>query len=532
MGSAITQSTDNSDSEPENTYSDDFSRFGSLDDIIDDNERVNTVLVSDSGLTRVGGDGHNEVEFAVGMVVTDRRILFAAVDSEMMGDTGTLPYAELAAVTVDEGSLELATTDGVVWQFPVADADDESVGSALRHLRWIGQVRSRLVSIRNDVEMVAGEIRAQAAEMNWEQARETYEQTREQLDDLICTVQCTAPLEDAVLAPDLATTERTLEGAHTRLYIERARSQLELGRHLVRNEDYDQASKVLEQAQEYYESAREWREVIKRGDSFQFGTQRDLQNDLEDLGWEIETVAAEPIRQAHEQKILAQNADDEEQAVEHWEGAFRRYGNVLTLEWGDSERNFAGDPQQVREEMRYAATHLIDNHETVARSKWNEGAKMEQNGALGAAVQRCKSATDHLERAHELAGEFDPARADTIASRLQTMFEALIEMRASAVEGPAETTDNPEESTDEDSEAETTGETPDQPSETEDEWPPSLGDLSEIDTHQEITLEVDGLSSEASDSKSGRSQQKTDQEEEDHPDQAGEREQATSTRRE
>jgi tetratricopeptide (TPR) repeat protein len=473
--------------------------FDSLQDITDDTEDVETVLVSERGLTKTAGNREQHIDYAVGMVVTDRRILFVTLDSEREGDRGELTYDDLAGVDRMDGALELTTTDGVVWQFPLSGTDHEAVDAASRHLRWIGEVRSRVVSSRNDVEMAAGQMRTRANDLKWDRAADTYHAARQRLDDLICTVQYTERLDNEILAPELADIERTLEAAYARLYVERAKSQLDLGRHLVENEDYEQARKVLEQAQAYYEQARDRSDVIERGDAFQFGTQRELQTDLEDLGWEIETVAAEPIRQAHDEKIQAQRTDDPETEIEHWEAAFRGYGNVLTLEWGDDERHFAGDPEAVRAEMQQAAEQLIELHEQGARETWNTGAKLEQQGETAASLERCKSATEHLERAHELAEEFEPDRTTELGTRLGKMFESLIEIRDAMKESRSKS-----ESTDEQAGTMgTDGERSEESSENskhdeelendEDEWPPTVSELSEMDTHHEITLELEDV---------------------------------------
>lgn len=461
-----------------------------LENITDDSEEIVAAVANDSGVVRTSGDRSQHVDLAVGLAVTDRRIVFTALEGGGGADTGALSYGDLAGIDVDEGRLEFTTTDGVVWKFPLDGPDSDAADALGRHLRWIGSIRSRVVSTRNDVELAAGEIHSHADDLNWENALATYRRARDELDDLICVVQCTDPVDDTALAPELAEIERTLEKARARLSIERARSQLELGRQLVRNEDYQQAHRVLEGAQEQYRTARGRSDAIERGDSFRFGVQRELTNELEDLGWEIETVAAEPIQQAHEAKVQAQNTDDPAKAIEFWETAFRRFGNVLTLEWGDEKRHFAGDPAEMRKEMNLAATRLVVLHERVASELWNGGAALEADGDLQAAIGRCKSATEHVERAHELATEFDPETADELASRLERMFETLIDMRDTVDDWghdeqvPEIGTEQIETSTDSNIDGERNDDM---------DWPPSLDDLSEIDTHHDITFDVEDL---------------------------------------
>lgn len=439
---------------------------------------MRAAFTSPDGLTRLSGEEERHVAFTVVMVVTDERILFVGGDAPERGlgqDAGSLAYDDLAAVGVEGGEpavLTLSMANGVRWEFPLPDADPAVVDAVVRHLQWIGELRSRIVACWNDLELATGEIRDNAEAMNWEEAEAIYDEHRETLDQLICAVQWTEPIEDHVVAPELTDMERTLERAYARLYIERAQSQLELGQQLVENEDYDQARKVLQTAQEYYERADERADAVERGDAFRFGEQRELRDELDRLEWEIEAVAAEPIRQAHEAKIMATNATDLERTVEHWETAFRRYGNVLQLDGGD-DRNFAGDPEEVRTEMRDAADRLINGYRELAREKWNEGVTLERNGAVKSALRTCTDAQDHVERAAELAREFRPEEVQAIEQRYEAMAQVLREMRETA------TVDRQQErETDTPAGVET--------------GPPQGGseDLSELDSHQEITFEA------------------------------------------
>ena len=482
LGSAITDSDENPPESLESGGARGAPTEELLTNITDDNERVRAAFTSPDGLTRISGEQERHVAVAVVMVVTDKRILFVASNQtgdDIGADAGALAYDDLAAVATegDEPSiLALSMANGVRWEFPLPDADPDVIDSVVRHLRWVGELRSRLVACKNDLELAAGEIHDHADSMDWEDAEAVYADHRETLDRLIGAVQWTDPIDDHVIAPELTEMERTLERAYARLAIERAQSQLELGQQLVENEDYGQARTVLQSAQDQYERATGRADAIERGDAFRFGEQRELREELDRLEWEIEAVAAEPIRRAHEAKIMATNARQSAVAVDHWETAFRRYGNVLTLDWGDDDKNFAGDPEEIRAEMLTAATELIECHCDLAREKWNEGVTLERNDAVKDALRACTDATEHLDRAAELATEFHPGDTTAIERRRDGMKASLREMRDTAtVEPPAD--------------GETQGETTDEDSETE---PPagSAEDLLDLDTHQEITFDA------------------------------------------
>lgn len=454
-----------------------------FDTIIDETEVVIGDFRSKEGIVRIEGGERTAIDQTVLTAVTNRRILFTTPGG---GSTGavTLGYDELAAVTVGDPMLSATTTEGIGLEW----RGSETVPTALAaHLRWIGQVRAAIRTLGTDVDLAAGAIRSHADAMEWEEGLQRYRDRRQQLDAVLNDVFCTEAVAETALAPELTDLERTLETAHTRLFIERGRSRLELGRQLIENGDYEQGRKVLGQAQADHKEAKELRDAVERADAFQFGTQRDLAEDIESLGWKIETVAAEPIRQAHEAKITAQSADDPAEAVSHWERAFKRYGHVLTLEWGSDERNLAGDPATVRPELEGAATRLIELHSTLADVCWNEGAEQQDTGELKAALQCCLDAQKHLERAHELAAEFDPGRVNSIATRLETMADAVMRMRNSEPTADSETADTTEPGGPARSDAET------KPASKADEPLPSADELAEIDTHHEIALDSEEL---------------------------------------
>lgn len=421
------------------------------------------------------------------MVVTDRRVIFVTSIREDEPETRALEYGEIAAISVVEGSaIELSGTDGTVWQFVLPSPKSETLEAVLRHFEWVGEIRGRLVRCRNDVGLGAGEIRSYAEEMEWDAAESTYDRLRDRLDRLICAVQWTEPIDDEILAPELTSMERTLESAYARLYIEQANSQLTLGRQLVDNGDYEQARTVLRRARSFYETAKIRSEAVKRGDAFQFGTQRELHEDLERLGWEIETIAAEPLRQAYEATVRAKNTDDPTEAIHHWESALRRFDNVLTLEWTDSDQHFAGDRDKTREEIARIARTLVDLYVSRSEEVWMEHVESQRPGTTKETIRSGEVALSQLGRAAELARECAPDRAAEIRGWRDEMHGELAEMRE-CLANPAG--DDSAAETDEgiaEEQSETDGENLNESSTAI----PSIEEITSIDTHHEIALDL------------------------------------------
>lgn len=460
-----------------------------VENIMADNERVRAAFRTPRGLTQISEDSARRTAQTAVMVVTDRRVLFTADPKQSTISSGhsySVPYAEIGSVSIggdERDVLVLSTTEGERWEFRLPETDPETVDAVIRHLQWVGEIRGRVVAGRNDVELAAGEIREHAAAMEWEAAAEVYETLRQQMDQLILAVQWTEPIADQDIAPELTAMERTLERAYAELFIERGHSQLELATQLVDNEDYDQAGPVLQSARESHGRAQDRLEVITRGDAFQFGEQRELRDELDRLGWEIETVAAEPLRQAHEARIRASDATDTPTAVERLETAFRRYGTVLTIARRDDTPAFAGDGKDARENMTTVGSRLVSGHRELAHGKWDEGIEAEQAGRVKDAIRACQRAIDHLERAEELASGFQPDEVGDIAEHRARIEQAVTGLRERA---PADHADT---NRDADGERE-----PNVADEANDgQSLSSTGqtmDLLDMDTHHEITLDA------------------------------------------
>lgn len=387
-------------------------------------------------MTRIEGGDERHVDVAVVMVVTDRRLRF--VSGAAGAEAGSLEYADVASVALtlrDESeqdrAVEITSVDEVRWEFPLPDLT-ETVEATLRHLAWIGEVRRQLVEVSAEVERAADEMATLAEAKDWEGAEEVYEETRRTVDTVIGAVFATEPIADHHLAPELTDVERDLENAYVALYIDRSSAHLTLCQHLIENEDYGQARNVLARAKAQHQSARQHAESLQRGDAFKFGEQRELDQDLDRLGWEIEAVSAEPIRQAHEEKILANGADDPIEELEHWERALARYVNVLALEADHDERQFAGDEEEVHEEMGRAADNLVSLHRLLATSRWDQAVTHHDDGDIETAIEHYTAAQDHLSRAHDLAGQFDPETATTLREELEEVVDSLKRVRESA----------------------------------------------------------------------------------------------------
>lgn len=392
-------------------------RFGgAIEEIIDDTEELLGTVVAPDGLVYEDSDGRRQIAGPVVVAATGTRVVFVTADDRET-DAGSLEYVDLASVDVERGEVTVSTTAGVRCVLAVADS-----GPPLAHLQWVGELRRRLVSCRNDVELGADEIRDQAKAMEWHGARDRYEELRGRLDALIDAVQRTAPVPEAAIAPELTGIERRLECAGAHLSLRRAESKRQLARQLADAEEFDQLGTVLDSAKTHYDRARSHAAALERSDGFRFGEQREVHTALAELSRDLDDLAAEPRRAASEAREAASDATDPASRIEHLETALERYREALAF--GD-----AGDDC----ELAAVAADIVESRREAARVDWNEGADLARAGRAKEAIRTWRDAVDHLERAAELAEEFDHEAAEQLSGRLARVERSVESMREAAV---------------------------------------------------------------------------------------------------
>jgi len=401
--------------------------------VSEEQERPRAALIGTDGVVREENGEENLGSPAV-VVVTNARVMFVVPDRsrELNLREWSVHYGEIADVSIERGAqsrIEVRTCDGVEWRCTLSDTDPGVLDAVARHLRWVNYVRGRVLTLETQVEEAADEIRGHADSMDWDAAQETYQDIRRSLDNLVSAVQITTPTANDTLAPELTDIERTLEEANVRLYIERAGSQLELGRYLVEHEDYDRAADVLERARQLHLRAEGQSDAVRRADAFAFGRQRELTEDLERFEWELKTVAAEPVRQANEATVMAAETDDPDTAVQYWETAVRRYNSILSLDWWRDTQEAAEGISDVCAERDQAVVGLVESHTEVASKRRCEAVRNRERGDTTGAIERFEEAVTHLERANELAEEFDYDDADDIRSKLTEVRRTIESLR-------------------------------------------------------------------------------------------------------
>jgi hypothetical protein len=359
------------------------------------------------GVTVERPDGTEEYEPDRGhggaAVLTDVRVLFAAGRSD--GDrTVSVPLVDVVDVRTEDGLLGGAfvveTVDDERYRFPcrgdLAPAReflDAAVGVWTRAQRHVDEAREQVERLCSafesgdaDVVLAAvGDVEATLAEAC--EAAEPLDCARVRIDERA----------DAVRA-DLAGIERRARAEYAEQARERAHVRWDDG-------DYETALDALEEADKAYAAALESGGQEPPDDL--------LAERRETLADERDRLAATPVERADHAADAASATDDPGAAVDWWGTAVERYDTALSLDWGRDERRFAGNPDELRDDLAEAARELVAACCELAREHVADGDD-DREANPEAAAAAYDLAADALAEAREVARERVPGATDEI----------------------------------------------------------------------------------------------------------------------
>lgn len=379
--------------------------------ITPDAESVRAAFVTPRGTRLQREDKRQYLPDSDGLLVTNRRLVFVRVEG---GDRvrKSVAYGDIATLAVEEAAgtvVSCKTTAGERWRFELPADESAVVDAVRRHLEWIGAIRTRLRRFSEDLDTATERIRCDAQVGDWTAAKARYDRFRDRLDTLTCGVQVTEPVDDDVLAPELATLERQLERAHARLVVERAEAALDRIDSLVADEEYAQVASLVATTRDFHRQAHLHADSLQRGDGFRFGAQRELGEAIDRLGWRIETLAAEPLRAATEARIRARQADSPAEKRAHWEAALDRYRNLESLAGEDGPLAGVGDAITLGKST--AGKRLAELHWRLGRQHWIVASTADLTGSDGTESDHYCAAAKHFSTVSVIADAVDSVDA-------------------------------------------------------------------------------------------------------------------------
>jgi tetratricopeptide (TPR) repeat protein len=412
-----------------------------LIEYLDESERVAFLLSNskkgvreesgDGGTAYTPGDGYQAIA-----AVTDTRIMFVVGDAEQIdGDAMfAVPYTEIEDVKTNSGVLkkrvDVWTTSGTRWRFyvkssvdlqPAADYVDLAAVVWTRVENQLGQAREHLARVS---DLVDDREFAAAAEAGSE-ARAFVDEARRMATEL------TENRSDAVWEQILGTEER-LDAAVMNTHREWATYHEQEAERQWRKELYNQAYESYEAAREEYEAALD----VARNQ--RFPDTDDLVAEIDDVRHDLDDLSKSPLQRAEQTRARAESLTDPAVAVEAWEEALERYQTTLVLGWGDDEKRFAGDSDEIRAEIETIVDRIVEARTELADGHEASGDEHFTDGTYERARRQYATAKDHLSQAIAVAEELRPSRLDELRARQTEVEDRVAVARERADDNPFE----------------------------------------------------------------------------------------------
>jgi len=392
---------------------------GPLADLLEPDETPRYVLRNKKhGVTVEGTEGTDEYEPDRGhsgvAVVSDVRVLFAAGRSDE-DQTVSVSLADVVDVRTEDGLLGGAFVVETVaderYRFPcrgelepVREYLDAAVGvwtRAQRHVEEAGdrveRLRSAFESGNADVVLAStGEVEETLADAR--EAADALDGARAAIDERTSDVRA-----------DLAALER-------RAYAEYAEQARERAHVRWDDQDYEAAMDNVDEAEEAYATALTI-DADEPADDLLTGRRGTLAE-------ERERLSDAPVDRAEHAVDVATAAGDPAPAVDWWETAVERYETTLSLDWGREDRRFAGDRDELRDDLADAARGLVDAHCENARKQLADGDDVRETDPDRAADAYDRAA-EALAAAREVARERVPDAADDVDAVAETLEDRL-----------------------------------------------------------------------------------------------------------
>lgn len=360
-------------------------------------------------------------------LVTDVRIEFVAGTSD--GDESTtLPLSEVVEATVDSGlrrsTLEIETLDDERWVFPCR-GDPTPVATYLEETAQLWANAARLL---DDLEATLGEAQDGVTAGEYERAGAELDDAEATLGVALDRISELGEAARAQFGERVDELREWLADVRRELAAGKAARAHAQGQGHWEREEYETAANAYERALESYEAALATDGSIP--------TDTALESRYRAAAAEREVLRVGPLVDADTSRRRAIALADPEDAAGEWESALERYRELLGLDWGAAEREFAIDRELIREQTAEIADDAIRDHSEAGRRWLRAGDKLAVQGREKQARQVYERARHQFEQARRLAGEVRPERtAET---------EAALSAARARLDGTMPTTEVPD----------------------------------------------------------------------------------------
>ena len=368
------------------------------------NKKSGLEVVSEAGVVESVEPGSSYQTLAA---VTDRRFLVVAGQSSG-NETRSLSFIDVFEARTEssglrKSTLEIETVSGDIWKFP-CKADP---ATAAAYIEDIAQTWANADRLLEDAEGQIETATTRLDDGDQKGAAEALTDAEETIDTARQRIQDAGPGPRTEVSTRADEIKSRLSAATRRVAAARGASAHAAAQSAWSRQEYEKAATNYETAVTAYETARD-----QAGETPDDET---LARRLRGASGERELLRVGPAIDADAARRKARSLAEPEEAAEEWEIALDSYRDMLSLDWGTAERTFVADKQQIKEQAMAAAGDAIADHREAGREWLSAGDELSLEEREGQAEQVYERAKDEFERAHRLAKEVRPERADALA---------------------------------------------------------------------------------------------------------------------
>ena len=383
-----------------------------LDEHVDSDEQMQYRLPGAGVLVHESdGESHETGEDGSLAVVTDHRVLFAAVDNG--ATVFDIPHSQVGAAALDSGLFRTVLTvehrQGGRYQFRPAG------GNVVEAVEYIGEASNCWQFVDTLLEELEGhadriETALEAGAFDRVQAvLAAAGETTDELDERVRAAGLWSALGHRVDAA-----RQDLQRARVRTRRELARSLVAEAesRHLDCDTDIDYTG-----AYERYDRARE--QLLRaRSIAAEHGLDTEgVEGVLANLEDRVDLLAAQPVGLAKQATERALGTDDPAVRVEMMRVALDRSHEALTAGWGTALGR-RSDREALRFRVALLADGLVEARRTYAAALETAGDELADEGNTAAACKQYTTAREELMAALDTAHEFRTPDPDLIEQEL------------------------------------------------------------------------------------------------------------------
>lgn len=362
-------------------------------------------------------------------VVSDRRIVVLVGDSSHDGVDGdqqlSVPFTEVESVTSDggrrSGTFTVERSDGATWTIHTGGSGLDAVEAfaAAAGRAW-DHVESTIDSVTR--ALVNALDRRDRGE--YDDALDAAQAAADQLQDAVRTArEFDSEWPGSALLDRVMQVDDRCKNTLATVRVGRARQFTDRAERRWRADDLEGAHDVYDRARSEYDAIRElsasavedWDRIVA---------------EAERVDNTIKQLEQAPLQAAVDADRAADEADDDQTAVEHLETAIDLYQEAAEVDQDAPERRFEGDPAAISDHREEVIEAVTAKRRSIATDAKQAGEWYIGTDQYDLAIEEFETAREQFEHAIDVATEHYPDAVDHLEADLAAVEESLERARA------------------------------------------------------------------------------------------------------